>query len=95
MLFPIHIFLLGLALPLGWLDAPGYEAAAALIRHPLARLYFFALVSLPLFHSAHRFRYTLYDGLKLKHLEPVIVATCYGIATLGSLYKVKRRHDHY
>jgi fumarate reductase subunit D len=84
-LFPVHVVLVGFAFPLGWVDAPGYLDSLALVRHPFARLYLFALISLPLFHSAHRFRYTLYDGLKLKHLEPVIVAVCYGMAVLGSL----------
>jgi len=84
-LFPVHIVLLGLAFPLGWIETPSYEALMSLVRHPLARLYVFALISLPLFHSAHRVRYTLYDGLKLKHLAPIIVTACYGTAILGSL----------
>jgi len=84
-LFPIHILLLGLAFPLGWLDAPDYEALMTLVRNTLVRWYLFVLISLPLFHGAHRFRYTLYDGLKLKHLEPIIFTACYGTALLGSL----------
>ena len=28
-LFPVHLFLNGLAFPLGWLDAPSYEAVRA------------------------------------------------------------------
>jgi fumarate reductase subunit D len=54
------------------------------VRHPLARLYLFVVISLPLFHWAHRFRYTLYDGLSLKHLTPLIVVVCYGGALLGT-----------
>jgi fumarate reductase subunit D len=84
-LFPIHVFLVGLAFPLGWIDAPGYQGLMALIRLPLTRLYLFLLISLPLFHSAHRLRYALYDGLKLRHLEPLIVTICYGSAILISL----------
>ena len=84
LLFPIHLFLTGLAFPLGWLDAPSHEALQDLVRHPLARLYLFVLISLPLFHWAHRFRYTLYDGLSLKHLTPLIVVVCYGGALLGT-----------
>jgi len=85
LLFPVHIFLVGLAFPLGWLDPPGYEGMLKLASPPLARLYLFSLISLPLFHWAHRFRYTLYDGLSLKHLAPVIVVVCYGGALVGSL----------
>lgn len=84
LLFPVHLFLLGLAIPLGWVEAPRYEVLLALIRHPLARLYLFLLISLPLFHWAHRFRYTLYDGLQLKHLTIPIVIFCYGTALLAT-----------
>lgn len=84
LLFPVHLFLTGLAFPLGWLDAPRYEAALGLARHPLARAYLFVLVSLPLFHWAHRFRYTLYDGLQLKHLTALIAVLCYGAALAGT-----------
>ncbi len=81
---PVHLFLSGLAFPLGWLKPPGYEALHALAWHPLARLYILALVALPLFHWAHRFRYTLYDGLQLKHLTRFIAVLCYGTALAGT-----------
>jgi fumarate reductase subunit D len=84
LLFPIHVLLTGLAFPLGWLAAPSYEAAHHLLTHPFTRLYLLALVSLPLFHWAHRFRYTLYDGLQLKHLTALIAVLCYGTALVGS-----------
>lgn len=84
LLFPLHLFILGLAVPLGWVEAPSHDAMASLIGHPLSRIYLFVLISLPLFHGAHRFRYTLYDGLKLKHLTVPIVIGCYGTALLGS-----------
>jgi fumarate reductase subunit D len=51
----------------------------------VTRIYLFVLISLPLFHGAHRFRYTLYDGLKLKHLTLLIVIMCYGSALLGTV----------
>lgn len=84
-LIPVHLFLFGLAFPLGWLSAPSYEHLLALVRLPLVKVYLFLLCSLPLFHWAHRFRYTLYDGLKVKHLNEVIFALCYGGAALGTL----------
>ena len=34
LLFPIHILLIGLAFPLGWLDAPDYESLHSLVVHP-------------------------------------------------------------
>src|ERR1700740_878138 len=82
---PIHILLFGVAFPLGWLHGPSYEQLMALVRMPMVRLYLFILCSLPLFHFAHRFRYTLYDGLQVKHLNEVVFAGCYGVAILGTL----------
>jgi fumarate reductase subunit D len=84
LLFPIHLFLTGLVFPLGLLEAPRYDVARGLVGHPVARLYLFVLISLPLFHWAHRFRYTLYDGLQVKHLTPLIVVLCYGTALIAS-----------
>lgn len=84
LLFPVHLFLTGLAFPLGWLAAPSYESFHRLLTHPVTRLYLFVLISLPLFHWAHRFRYTLYDGLQLKHLTGLIAVLCYGVAFLGT-----------
>lgn len=80
--YPIHLLLVGFAFPLGWVDPPDHAALSRLIAHPVARLYLFAFVSLPMFHWAHRFRYTLYDGLQLKHLTELIAVICYGTALL-------------
>ena len=84
LLYPVHLFLTALAFPAGWLAAPSYAVLHGLVAHPLVRLYLFVLVSLPLFHWAHRFRYTLYDGLQLKHLTALIAVLCYGTAFAGS-----------
>ena len=84
MLLPVHLFLFGLAFPLGWLPSPGYDRLVALGGHLAARLYLLVLCSLPLFHWAHRFRFTLYDGLQIKHLNELINLFCYGGAVLGT-----------
>jgi fumarate reductase subunit D len=84
LLIPVHLILFGLAFPLGWIDGPSYERLLALARLPLTRAYLFALCSLSLFHWAHRFRYTLYDGLRVKHLNEVIFVLCYGGAIVGT-----------
>lgn len=84
-LIPVHLFLFGLAFPVGWLTPPAYERLLALARLPLVRLYLFVLCFLPLFHWAHRFRYTLYDGLQVKHLNELIILGTYGAATVGTL----------
>jgi fumarate reductase subunit D len=85
MLIPVQLFLFLIAIPLGWLHGPSYDYLMSLVRNPLVRIYFFILCSLPLFHWAHRFRYTLYDGLKVKHLTGLIFALCYGGAVLGTV----------
>jgi fumarate reductase subunit D len=48
----------------------------------IVRSFLFVLISTALFHWAHRFRYTLYDGLQLEHLYGMIAAICYGGATI-------------
>ena len=84
LMIPVLLFLFGVAFPLGWLAPPSHEHLLALIRHPLARVVLFVLCALSLFHWAHRFRYTLYDGLQIKHLNELINWFCYGGATAGS-----------
>src|SRR5215475_391408 len=81
---PILIFLFGLAFPLGWIEAPKYQDMLGLVGHPVTRIILFGLCSLPLFHWAHRFRFTLYDGLQIKHLNEVIAVVCYGGALFGT-----------
>lgn len=82
---PAHVVLFGILIPLGWVSPPDYDTILALAQHPVSRIYLFLLVSLSLFHWAHRFRYTLYDGLMLKHLEQYIVIFCYGGAVIGTV----------
>ena len=84
-LIPVHLFLFGIAIPLGWLPAPSYFHLVSLAKAPLVRIYLFVLCALPLFHWAHRFRYTLYDGLQVKHLNEVIFTLCYGGAVAGAV----------
>ena len=86
LLFPVHMLLIGLAFPLGWVDAPDYESLHGLVIHPIARLYLFVFIFLPLFHWAHRFRYTLYDVFQIKHgAQRPIALLCYGSALLGTI----------
>ena len=85
LLFPVHIFLTGLAFPLGWLAAPSYESLHALVTHPITRLYLFVFISLPLFHWAHRFRYAIYDLFQVKHLTGLIAFFCYATAIVGTI----------
>jgi fumarate reductase subunit D len=88
LLVPIHIVLFGIAFPLGWLEGPSYDRLVSLVRNPLVRLYLLVFCTLPLFHAAHRFRYTLYDGLQIKHLNELINPLAYGGALAGSALAV-------
>jgi fumarate reductase subunit D len=54
----------------------------ALLANPLARLYLFIVIALPLFHWAHRFRFTLVD-LGLKSIRGLVTVLCYGAAIVG------------
>ncbi len=85
LLFPVLLFLFGLAFPLEWITPPDREHMVAVLGHPLARVVLFLFCTLALFHWAHRFRYTLYDGLQIKHLDEMINPVCYGGAIVGSV----------
>jgi fumarate reductase subunit D len=86
LLVPVLVLLLGVAYPLGWLAPPTHAHLLAVLQHPITRLALFAACTLSLFHAAHRFRYTLYDGLQIKHLNELINAFCYGGAVAGTLW---------
>ena len=84
LLLPVLALFFGLVFPLGWVSAPAQAHLLSVARNPLTRIVLFGLCVLALFHWAHRFRYTLYDGLQLKHLSTLIIAGCYGSALVGS-----------
>lgn len=81
-LVPIHIFIVGFAVPLGWLADSG-----ALYRHWLVKLYLLVLISLPLYHWAHRFYFTLND-MRLGLPRKPLAFLCYGGAVAGTLATV-------
>ncbi len=85
LMIPILLVLFGLAFPLGWLSPPDHAHLLSILGHPLTRVVLFFLCGLSLFHWAHRFRYTLYDGLQIKHLNELINSLCYGAAIVGSV----------
>jgi fumarate reductase subunit D len=85
LILPVLVFLFGVAFPLGWLSPPRYQQLVALLSPFVVRIAGWAVLTLCLLHWAHRFRYTLYDGLQVKHLDEVINAVCYGGALAGSV----------
>jgi fumarate reductase subunit D len=86
LLVPVHIFLTGIAWPLGIFSENflEYSRMQMLFSHRIVRLYCFILISLPLFHWAHRFRFTLVD-LGLKSIHTLIAIVCYGAAIAGTI----------
>ena len=82
---PILLFLFGVSFPLGWIDAPDHDHLHAVVSHPLTVVVVFVVLIMCLLHAAHRFRYTLYDGLRMQHLNELIAVLCYGGAVLGSI----------
>ncbi len=83
MLLPVLAFLFALAFPLGWLDPPDHAHLAAVVGHPITFLVLLGAFVMMLVHAAHRFRFTLYDGLQVKH-RFLVAAVCYGAAFLGT-----------
>lgn len=85
LIVPALLLLFGLAFPLGWLDPPSYAHLLAVLTHPLTRLALLGVCVLSLVHFAHRFRFTLLDGLQLRRYDPLIATGCYGLALAGSV----------
>ncbi|MFD2091441.1 fumarate reductase subunit FrdD [Blastococcus deserti] len=83
-LLPSLVLLFGLGLPLGWLDPPDHQHLLAFLGHPVTFVVLLGAFVLMLVHSAHRFRYTLYDGLQIKMKRTVAVLT-YGAAIVVSV----------
>src|SRR5687767_4413377 len=55
-----------------------------LINHPLTRLFLVVVISLSLFHWAHRFRFVLLD-FGLKSGRAVVAFLCYATAIVGTV----------
>lgn len=87
LVLPASVAILGVALPAGWLphEALSFERIVGLVDHPIVKLYLLAVVSLPLFHWAHRFRYTVHHQFGVHGLRRLVAVTCYGSAIAGTV----------
>ena len=81
-LIPIHIVIVGFAVPLGWINENGM-----LYQQWWVKAYLFVLISLPLYHWAHRFFYTLND-MGLKAIGKPLAVLCYGGAVVGTFVTI-------
>lgn len=82
-LVPVHLFLHGLAIPLGWVSV-SHARMLALVQQPLIKVYLFVLIALPLYHWANRFRFILED-LGLHRFRAPIAVLCFGTAIVGTV----------
>lgn len=89
-LFPVHVAVLGIAFASGWLpdDALSYERIVDLVRHPLTKLYLGGLIVLPLYHAAHRLRFTIHHELGIHGGKRPVAGALYGAAVAGTALTV-------
>jgi succinate dehydrogenase subunit D len=87
LLIPVHVAILGIAFAAGWLpdDAMSYDRIHHLVDQPLTELYLLGLVSLPLFHWAHRFRFIVHHQLGLDRGKALVAVLCYGTALAATI----------
>jgi fumarate reductase subunit D len=83
MFLPVLAFLFAFAFPLGWIDPPSGEHLRSVLHNPMTFVVLLGIFTIMLVHAAHRFRYTLYDGLQLKW-KWQIALLCYGGAVAGA-----------
>ena len=86
MVLPILIIITGVLVPFGWAgnDPLNFEKISTGVSNELIKLFFFFIITLPLFHWAHRFRFTLVD-VGLKSMSTLISILCYGGAIVGTI----------
>lgn len=86
MFLPVLLLLTGIAYPLGWLNSPSHDYLHSIFESMITRLLLMGVISLSMVHWAHRFRFTLEDGLQLKRYDTLISVLCYGSAILTALF---------
>lgn len=88
MIFPILIIITGILVPFGLAggdDSLNFQRIhKAISQNESVKLILFIVISLPLFHWAHRFRFTLVD-VGLKSMSTLISILCYGGAIAGTI----------
>jgi fumarate reductase subunit D len=70
------------------ITGPSYEHLRTLVDPWYSRLLVLAIVSLSMFHGAHRFRFSLHEGLQLHPYDKAIAFLCYGAAVGVSVFSV-------
>lgn len=88
LLYPIHILLIGVLFPTGIVATPSYDSIHSLFGNIIFKLFLIALIALPMFHFAHRFRFTLID-LGFKPVNLLLAVVFYGSAIVVTVLAVK------
>ena len=87
-LTPVMILVTGILVPLGVpLDGLTYETMHAFAGNWLGKLILLAILSLPLWHAAHRIFHGLHD-LGVRGNRTALMAATYGVAALLSVVAV-------
>lgn len=77
LVLPIFVVIFGLAIPLSWIEPPSFTAMSSLLHNWVIRLIIVIIITLSMLHWAHRFRFTLDEGLQLHKYDRVIAFICY------------------
>ena len=85
LVLPVLLVLFGVAIPLGWVNAPDHAHLLALLRNPLTRLGMLGVCALALVHAAHRLRFTVEHALQLRRYDTIIATVCYGGSLAGTV----------
>ncbi len=80
-LMPITLVITAIAVPAGWISTEGFRE---LVQHPVTRMYLFVVISLSMFHWAHRFRHSVFQP-NPKGMATLGTILCYGSAIVVSV----------
>jgi len=82
---PVHILVHGILAPLDLVskEALSYERMIGWVSNPIAKLYLLVIIVFPLFHAAHRIKFTIVD-LGWKVSTATLSVVCYGSAALAT-----------
>ena len=90
MVLPVLVVITGILVPFGLAgeDPLNFERIhSAVSQKDSVKLVLFIVITLPFFHWAHRFRFTLVD-VGLKSVSTLISVLCYGGAIAGTIILV-------
>ena len=87
-ILPVLLLTFCLAIPLGFISPPSYANIIILLENLLIKGALVVIITFSMFHWAHRFRFTLVEGLQLHHYDKPIAYLCYTTAALTGLVSV-------